>query len=112
MIKPACAVVLVVVAAVATAQADEPVGFQRGMRLATKYNCQSCHSPDKTMAGPSFRDIAKHYASDPNARGEVSNNILNGSSGAWGDSAMPPVAVPEADLRPLVDFILSLTAPN
>jgi cytochrome c len=110
MIKPALAVVFLLAAS--AAQADEPVGFQRGMSLVTKYHCQSCHAVDKTLAGPSFRDIAKHYASDPNARGEVSTNILNGSTGAWGPTPMPPVPVSQTDLRPLVDFILSLTTPN
>ena len=91
------------------AQADEPVGFQDGMRLVQKYNCQQCHAPYKTLAGPSFHDIAKHYESDPHARDEVSTNILDGSAGAWGATPMPAVHVSKADLRPLVDFILSLS---
>jgi cytochrome c len=33
---------------------------------------------------------------------------LNGSTGAWGPLPMPPVAVSKEDLRPLVDWILSL----
>jgi cytochrome c len=94
--------------AAAAAQADEPVGDQTGLKLVQKYNCQQCHTIDKTHGGPSFSAIAKHYAGDPNARGEVAAKILNGSSGAWGPLPMPPVAVSEEDLRPLVDWILSL----
>jgi cytochrome c len=94
--------------AAATAQADEPVGDQTGLKLVEKYNCQQCHTIDKTHGGPSFSAIAKRYASDPNARDEVAANILNGSSGAWGPLPMPPVAVSKEDLRPLVDWILSL----
>jgi cytochrome c len=89
--------------------ADEPVGFQEGMKLLTKYNCQICHSADKAMAGPSLHDIAKKYASDPHARSVLSESILNGSSGTWDSAApMPPTKVPDSDLRPLVDWILSL----
>jgi cytochrome c len=104
------ALVLILALAALQARADEPVGFAQGTKLMTKYHCESCHSIDKTMSGPSFRDVAKHYADDPHAREEVANNILNGSSGAWGmPLPMPPTAVPDGDLKPLVDWILSLT---
>jgi len=99
---------LILVLAAAAAQADEPVGDQTGLKLMQKYHCQQCHTIDKTHGGPSFSAIAKHYVSDPNARAEVAANILNGSSGAWGALPMPPVAVSKEDLRPLVDWILSL----
>jgi cytochrome c len=93
----------------ATAVADEPIGDRTGLKLVQKYNCQQCHSIDKSLAGPSFQAIAKRYGSDPNARNEVAANILNGSTGAWGPVPMAPVAVSKEDLRRLVDWILSLT---
>jgi cytochrome c len=101
-------ILILAATAAATAQADEPVGDQTGLKLVQKYNCQQCHTIDKTHGGPSFSAIAKRYASDPNARDEVAANILNGSSGAWGPLPMPPVAVSKEDLRRLVDWILSL----
>jgi cytochrome c len=101
---------LVLALAAAHAHADEPVGFVRGTQLMAKYRCQSCHSVDKTLAGPSFRDVAKRYANDPHAREELAGSILNGSSGAWGTpTAMPPTSVADGDLKPLVEWILSLT---
>jgi len=99
---------LILILAAAAAQADEPVSDQAGLKLVQKYNCQQCHTIDKTHGGPSFSAIAKRYASNPNARNEVAANILNGSTGAWGPVPMPPVAVSKEDLRPLVDWILSL----
>jgi cytochrome c len=100
---------VVAAAAIQIAQADEPVGFSAGTRLMNKYRCQSCHAIDKTLSGPSFRDIAKRYADDPHARDEIATNIVNGSSGAWGTpNAMPPSAIPRQDLKPLVEWILSL----
>jgi cytochrome c len=91
-------------------RADEPVSFEQGAKLMAKYNCQACHSQDKTMAGPSLRDVSKRYASNPNAQGELEQNILNGSSGAWGPAGnvMPATQIPETDLKPLVEWILSL----
>jgi cytochrome c len=99
---------LILILAAAAAQADEPVGDQTGLKLVEKYNCQQCHTIDRTHGGPSFSAIAKRYASDPNARNEVAARILNGSTGAWGPLPMPPVSVSKEDLRPLVDWILSL----
>ena len=100
---------ILLVLATGTAFADEPVGFQHGMQLLTKYRCQTCHSVDKAMAGPSLHAVAKRYASDPHARSVLSESIVNGSSGTWDSAApMPPTKIPDSDLRPLVDWILSL----
>jgi cytochrome c len=100
--------ILTSIFAVAAARADEPVGYETGLNLVQKYNCQQCHTIDKPLSGPSFSAIAKRYASDPNARSQVAAHILNGIAGAWGPLPMPPVAVAKDDLRPLVNWILSL----
>jgi cytochrome c len=105
--KPLALASLIALIALACARAEEP-GFAQGTKLASKYNCQSCHTLDKPAAGPSFRAIAKRYASDPNAQGELETTIRNGSTGAWGPTPMAGVDVPERDLTPLVAFILSL----
>jgi cytochrome c len=99
---------LILLLAAAATHADEPVSDRTGVQLMQKYNCQQCHSIDKPQAAPAFRAIAKRYASDPHARGELPSRILNGTFGAWGPLPMPPVAVSKDDLRPLVDWILSL----
>lgn len=94
--------------AVTVAAADEPVGYLTGTGLATKYNCQSCHSLyDSSLQGPTYRAIAKKYASDNNARDELSASILNGSSGTWGSNAMPSTDIPAGNLRKLVEWILA-----
>jgi cytochrome c551/c552 len=107
-VKTLLQVCLLVLSAVAVAAADEPIGDATGMKLMAKYNCQSCHLMDKSPAGPSLRAIAKKYASDPSARDELEASVLNGSSGAWGQNTMPPNDVPDADLKALIEWILSL----
>jgi cytochrome c len=103
------ALIVLLISGAGAALADEPVGFDEGMKLLTKYHCQSCHAIDRPLAGPSLHDIAKKYASDPHARGVLGESILNGSSGVWGSvTPMPPTKVPAADLKPLVEWILSL----
>jgi cytochrome c len=101
-------VLLLALCASGVAAADEPIADTTGNRLAAKYHCQSCHSLfDSSLQGPTYRAIAKKYASDNNARDELSASILNGSSGTWGSNAMPASDVPAGDLRKLVEWILA-----
>ncbi len=37
-------------------------------QLTKKYNCQACHTLDKKLVGPGFKEIAKKYAGDKSAR--------------------------------------------
>jgi cytochrome c len=90
------------------AMADEPVGFTRGDRLLAKYQCQACHQPYDQGPGPSLHAIAARHAEDPHAIEVLESAILNGSSGAWGPVPMAGYDVPERDLKPLVEWILSL----
>jgi cytochrome c len=95
--------------AASAAAADEPISYAAGDQLTAKYNCQSCHMLDKTTAaGPSLRDIAKRYASDPHAVIELEAKVRNGSFGAWGPIPMAPINVPDTDLHMLIKWILSL----
>jgi cytochrome c len=93
----------------APARADEPISYTQGGALMTKYQCASCHAPDSMLHGPSLRAMAKKYASDPTAQGELETKVLNGSAGVWGtNSVMPPSEVPQADVHKLIEWILSL----
>ena len=91
------------------ALADEPIQYSRGNTLLVRYKCDSCHQAYTAAHGPSLRDIAAKYASDPDAQGELETRVLNGSAGVWGtDSAMAPSEVPQPDLHTLIEWILSL----
>ena len=98
---------LLTLSVVAVAASDEPISDATGTKLMAKYNCQSCHSMDSSPTGPGLRAIAKKYASDPSAIDELEASVLNGSSGAWGQNTMPPNDVPDADLKTLIEWILS-----
>jgi cytochrome c len=76
--------------------------------LLAKYHCDSCHAIDTARGGPALRAIAARYASDPNALAVLAASVRNGSSGVWGDAAMAAADVPDADLTPLLEWILSL----
>jgi cytochrome c len=79
-----------------------------GAKLIAKYNCVACHTVDKKLVGPAFRDVAKKYASDATAGDKLQSKVKNGSTGVWGAIPMPPNSVSDADLKALVEWILSL----
>jgi cytochrome c len=102
-------VLLLALSAVSVASADEVISNAKAAKLLGKYHCQACHTTDKSsLPGPSFRDIAQKYASDPQAVGDLEASVLNGSSGTWGGNTMPSNDVPNKDLKALIVWILQL----
>ena len=77
-------------------------------KLAQQYACTACHSADKAIVGPAFRDVAKKYAGDKTAATKLVAKVRAGGSGVWGQVPMPPNAqVPEADVQKIVAWVLS-----
>jgi cytochrome c len=77
-------------------------------QLLTKYNCQACHTVDKKLVGPAYKEVAAKYAGDASEPAKLQQKIKNGGSGVWGAIPMPPNNVPDADLKTLVEWILAL----
>ncbi|HYR35394.1 MAG TPA: c-type cytochrome [Burkholderiales bacterium] len=76
--------------------------------LAKKHNCLACHATDKKLVGPSYKDVAAKYRSDPGAAAKLAEKIKKGGQGVWGQVPMPPnPQVPDADVNSLVKWILS-----
>jgi cytochrome c len=76
--------------------------------LAKKHACFACHAVDKKLVGPSYKDVAAKYANDKQAEARLVEKVKKGGTGVWGQVPMPPnAAVPDADVRALVKWILS-----
>jgi cytochrome c len=76
--------------------------------LAKKHACFACHTADKKMVGPAYKDVAAKYRGDKDAAMKLAQKVKNGSQGVWGTVPMPPnSAVPDADINALVKWILS-----
>jgi cytochrome c len=74
--------------------------------LAKKHNCLACHQIDKKAVGPAYKDIAKKYKGQ-NVAAKLEAKVKKGGQGVWGPVPMPPnPAVPDADIKKLVDWIL------
>ncbi len=77
--------------------------------LAKKHNCLACHMVDKKSVGPAYKEVAKKYKGQADAVAKLSDKIKKGGQGVWGPVPMPPnAAVPDADVKTLVDWIMKM----
>ncbi|WP_051566979.1 c-type cytochrome [Herminiimonas sp. CN] len=80
-----------------------------GADLAQKNGCMACHSIDKKVLGPAYKDVAKKYKGNADAVAMLSKKIKDGSTGVWGAIPMPPNGprVSDADIKVLAEWVLA-----
>ena len=78
--------------------------------LAQKSGCLACHSIDKKVLGPAYKDVAAKYKVDKTAEAKLVAKVKAGGSGVWGPMPMPANSpqVKDADITAIVQWILSL----
>ena len=77
--------------------------------MMKKNGCAACHEVDKKLIGPAFQDVAAKYRNDKSVAARLSDKVKNGGTHVWGEAAMPPnVLASDADIKELVDWVLSL----
>ena len=92
---------LAAVTMAAPAMADEA--------LAKSKNCMACHSVDKKLVGPSYKDVAAKYAGQNGAVDKLADKVVKGGGGVWGPVPMPAnPQVSAAEAKTLTTWILSL----
>ncbi|MES9857408.1 MAG: c-type cytochrome [Sedimenticola sp.] len=86
-----------------------PAGDSDPLAVAQAKGCMGCHQVDTKVLGPSYKDVAAKYKGDAAAFEMLVTKVKGGGSGTWGPIPMPPNAhVPEADIRTVVAWVLSL----
>ncbi len=77
--------------------------------LLQKAGCIACHSTDKKILGPSFKDISAKYKGK-NMEAALIKKVKDGGSGAWGPMPMPPNSgkLSDDEFKQVVGWILSL----
>jgi len=75
-------------------------------KLAQSKGCLACHSPDKKIVGPAYKEVAKKYSGQSDAVNKLAVKVMKGGSGVWGPIPMPPQAVSDAEAKQLVTWIL------
>ncbi len=96
-------------------KAGASMGHQQGQVLVSgkvltqTLDCKGCHKEAEKSIGPSFLDVAKRYGRQTDAMNYLSDKIVKGSKGVWGEVAMAPHAsIPVSDVQSIVSWILSL----
>jgi cytochrome c len=88
-------------------------GHQRaempGKIMIAESDCKACHTMEEKSAGPSYKMVARKYEKDPKAIDYLSDKILKGGAGVWGET--PMAAHPQLSkdqTMAMVEYILSL----
>lgn len=77
--------------------------------LAQKSGCLACHSVDKKVLGPAYKDVAAKYKGDKTAEAKLIEKVKKGGSGTWGPMPMPANSpqVKDEDIKTLVKWVLA-----
>lgn len=103
------AIVFAAGAALAAGFEAQAADAQAAEALAKTSGCLVCHTVDKKLVGPAYTEIAAKYRNDKSAPAKLAQKVKEGGKGVWGDIPMAPNAhVKDADIKTLVDWILSL----
>ncbi len=77
--------------------------------MMKKNGCNACHSEDKKIVGPAYKDVAAKYHGNAKAEAMLVEKVKKGGSGVWGPIPMPPNSqVSDADIKKMVEMILAL----
>ena len=80
-----------------------------GKNLAATLDCKVCHKENEKSIGPAYKQVAQRYQNDSKAKAYLTNKIIKGGGGVWGETAM--AAHPDlkpSDAEMIVDWILGL----
>ncbi|HEY1932982.1 MAG TPA: c-type cytochrome [Acetobacteraceae bacterium] len=80
-----------------------------GEALFEKNDCKTCHAVDHKLVGPSYEEVAKKFAGQPDAEATLVAAVKKGHVGTWGQVPMPPhPSLPDSEIKTIVDWILTL----
>ena len=74
-----------------------------------KAGCMACHTKDKKLVGPAFKDIAAKYKGQADAPPKLAEKVRKGGSGVFGPVPMapnPPDKISDKDLKAAIELIL------
>ncbi|RZK30086.1 MAG: c-type cytochrome [Hymenobacter sp.] len=92
---------------IGTAPVGKPAG--KGAQLVAASDCGSCHRENEKLLGPAYHAVALKYPDTPANVAMLSQHIINGGAGHWGDIAMTPhPGLSESDAKEMVRYVLSL----
>jgi len=87
------------------------VDAKKALEVANKAACTACHSLDKKLVGPAYKEVAKKYKGNAGAPALLAAKVRKGGQGVWGPIPMPPntpAQIGDADLNLVIAWVLSL----
>lgn len=94
------------IAATEKAKLNDP-----GRALMMSSDCQACHKVAEKSVGPAFTEVAKKYEHNNANLTKLSQKIISGGSGVWGDVVMPAhAALKPEQAKQIVNWVFSLSA--
>ncbi len=99
-----------------TANASAPVEpaadpeVAKGLDLAAKSDCFTCHKLNETSVGPSYAAVAAKYKSQmPAIADTLVSKIIKGGSGNWGAAVMTPhPMLSKEEAKSIVTYVMSI----
>ncbi|MBL8352918.1 MAG: c-type cytochrome [Burkholderiaceae bacterium] len=74
----------------------------------TKAGCLACHSMDKKLVGPSYKDVAAKYKGQ-DVVVKLMQKVRSGGKDVFGPVPMPPTGpdkISDSDLKAAIEYIL------
>ncbi|MDI9336936.1 MAG: c-type cytochrome [Alphaproteobacteria bacterium] len=83
--------------------------YATGVKLIANSDCLTCHSVEKAITGPSYKDIANKYENNADNISMLANKIIKGGRGNWGQIPMTPhPQMSTQDAEAIVQYIFLL----
>ena len=98
--------ILIVSAGAANAGLDDPAA----LAMMQKSGCAACHTVDKKLVGPAYKDVAAKHKGEQDAAAKLEKAVRAGSKGTYGAMPMPPnppSKISDADLHGMAEWILT-----
>lgn len=76
----------------------------------TKAGCMACHTKDKKLVGPAYKDVSAKYKGQ-SVVPKLMEKVRKGGSGVYGPIPMSPNGpdkISDADLKSVIEYILKL----
>ncbi len=81
----------------------------KGLDLAAKSDCFTCHKLNETSVGPSYAAVAAKYKGQPGIADSLAGKIIKGGAGVWGTVPMTPhPTLSKEDAKSMVAYIMSI----
>lgn len=82
---------------------------EKALELIATKGCTACHAIDKKVIGPAYIDVSNKYQGTADDLYKLTNKVLSGGKGVWGEIPMPPnKTVTFNEAKMIVAYILSL----